>query len=78
MSAISVHSEPLALSQSPRLPLEGANLDIVLKNFFNYNVLNFDQQTKEPRDTLEDQPRGLKYVHSHITQAVAAMDSCPC
>ena len=35
--------------------------------------------TKKASDTLKHQPRGLQYLmhaHSHITPAVAAMDSC--
>ena len=38
-----------------------------------------NENTKKASDTLKHQPRGLQYLtnaHSHITLAVAAMDSC--
>ena len=44
-------------------------------------VLRLSLKTKHEKasDTLKHQPRGLQYLthaHSHITLAVAAMDSC--
>ena len=42
-------------------------------------VYEFLKHTKKASDTLKHQPRGLQYLthaNSHITLAVAAMDSC--